>query len=154
MLAVHAIANLLHMLAAIVWVGGMFFAYVVLRPAVGALEPGVRLELWSRTLANFFRWVWVAIVVLVASGLWMVVIAGGFAVVGVHVHIMLVLGLVMMALFLHLYFAPYRRLRAAVDTADNTSAAAQLGQVRRIVALNLALGLITSIVGSSGSVWG
>lgn len=154
MLAAHAIANLLHMLAAIVWVGGMFFAYVVLRPAVGALEPGVRLGLWLRTLANFFRWVWVAIVVLVASGLWMVVIAGGFAVVGVHVHIMLVLGLVMMALFLHLYFVPYRRLRAAVDTADNASAAAQLGQVRRIVALNLALGLITSIVGNTGSAWG
>ena len=154
MFAAYAIANLLHMLAAIVWVGGMFFAYLVLRPAAGALEPAVRLGLWSRTLANFFRWVWVAIVVLLASGLWMIVIAGGFAVVGVHVHIMLVLGLVMMALFLHLYFAPYRRLRAALEAGDNAAAAAGLDGVRRIVAINLALGLITAIIGNTGAPWG
>ena len=29
----------LHILAAVVWVGGIFFAYMVLRPSAGPLEP-------------------------------------------------------------------------------------------------------------------
>ena len=34
-----AAATALHVLAAVVWVGGMFFAYLVLRPAVGGIAP-------------------------------------------------------------------------------------------------------------------
>jgi uncharacterized membrane protein len=32
--AASAVANALHVLAAVVWVGGMFFAYVILRPVL------------------------------------------------------------------------------------------------------------------------
>ena len=42
-----AIAITLHVIAAILWVGGMFFAWMVLRPvAAGQLEPPARLTLW------------------------------------------------------------------------------------------------------------
>src|SRR5680860_621195 len=58
--------------AAVVWVGGMFFAYVVLRPAAGALAPETRLELWHRVFGRFFPWVWLSIVVLLASGYGMI----------------------------------------------------------------------------------
>ena len=47
----------LHILAAIVWIGGMFFAVLVLRPAAGPLEPPDRLALWRRVFARFFPWV-------------------------------------------------------------------------------------------------
>jgi len=36
-----------HVVAAVIWVGGMFFALVVLRPATGPLEPPVRLRFGS-----------------------------------------------------------------------------------------------------------
>jgi len=145
----------LHILGAVVWVGGMFLAYVVLRPAADPLEPPVRLALWRRVLERFFPWVWASIVALLASGYGMLFLAlGGFGGAGVHVHVMNLIGLIMMALFLHLYFAPWRRMRRALEAGDNAAAAQQLGQIRTIVAINLGLGLITSVIGASGRYWG
>ena len=46
----------LHLLAAVIWVGGMFFAYMVLRPSAGLLEPAARLPLWQRVFGHFFPW--------------------------------------------------------------------------------------------------
>jgi uncharacterized membrane protein len=64
------------------------------------------------------------------------------------------IGIVMMLLFFHLYFAPWRRFRAALARQDQAAAAVQLGQIRTIVTINLLLGLITVAVGSSGRYWG
>jgi uncharacterized membrane protein len=145
----------LHVLGAVIWVGGMFLAYVVLRPVAGTLDPPARLALWRGVFERFFPWVWASIVALLLSGYGMLFLAlGGFAGAGVHVHVMNLTGLVMMALFLHLYFAPWRRMRRALDASDNAAAAAQLGQIRTIVAINLSLGLITSVIGASGRYWG
>ena len=145
----------LHILGAVVWVGGMFLAYMVLRPVTGTLEPPARLSLWRGVFERFFPWVWASIVALLLSGYGMLFLAlGGFAGAGVHVHIMNLTGLVMMALFLHLYFAPWRRMQRALDADDNAAAAQQLGQIRMIVAINLGLGLITSVIGATGRYWG
>ncbi len=144
----------LHILAAVVWVGGMFFAYVVLRPSAGPLEAPVRLQLWRRVFGRFFPWVWASIVLLLASGYGMVFwYFGGFAGVGVHVHVMQVTGILMMLLFLHLFFAPWRRFSVAVERGAFPEAAAKLNQIRQIVAINLGLGLLTVIVGASGRFW-
>jgi uncharacterized membrane protein len=146
---------LVHALAAVIWVGGMFFAYMVLRPATGALDAHVRLGLWRHVFGQFLPWVWASIVALLVSGYGMIFFGlGGFAGAGVHVHVMQATGLLMMALFLHLYFAPWPRLRRALDAADDQAAAAQLDQIRRIVAINLVLGVITVAIGASGRYWG
>jgi uncharacterized membrane protein len=93
------IAVFFHVLGVVVWVGGMFFAYLALRPAAAQLlEPPQRLALWQETLRRFFNWVWFAVVLVLASGLWMLFQMGGFAGVPVYVHAMLLLGLVMMAI--------------------------------------------------------
>jgi uncharacterized membrane protein len=144
-----------HILAAVVWVGGMFFAYVVLRPSAGPLEPPARLALWQRVFARFFPWVWASVVVLLASGLAMVLFRlGGFAAAGTYVHIMMALGIIMMLIFGHLYFAPWPRFRRAVSNADWPAAAANIEQIRIIVAVNLVLGLITVVIGATGRYWG
>lgn len=149
-----AIGLMLHVLAAIVWVGGMFFAYVVLRPAAGELEPMPRLMLWQSVFGRFFPWVWASVIVLLVSGYGMLLFGfGGFAGAGVHVHLMQAIGLVMMALFAHLYFAPWRRLQRALERGDGPAGAAQLGQIRGIVMINLGLGLLTSAIGASGRFW-
>lgn len=148
------IGLILHALAAVVWVGGMFFAYMVLRPSVGSIEPSARLDLWRQVLGRFFPWVWASIVALLASGYGVTFFGlGGFAGAGAHVHIMQATGLLMMALFLHLYFAPWRRLQRALAQNDQATAARQLTQIRRIVATNLILGLITVAIGASGRYW-
>src|SRR5216110_941232 len=133
----------------------MFFALFVLRPATAALEPGTRLDLWLRVFERFFVWVFAAIVLLLASGYAMIFgVYAGFGGIGLHVHLMQGLGIIMMLLFFHLYFAPWRRFRAAVGRQDYPAAAGQLNQIRVIVAVNLILGVITIAVGSSGRYWG
>ena len=153
--AIATIALILHILSAVVWVGGMFFALIVLRPAAAALEPGARLDLWLRVFERFFVWVFAAIALLLASGYAMIFgVYAGFRGIGLHVHIMQALGIVMMLLFFHLYFAPWRRFRVALARRDQAAAASQLGQIRTIVTINLLLGLVTLAVGSSGRYWG
>jgi uncharacterized membrane protein len=148
------IGLLLHVPAAVIWVGGMFFAYMVLRPAAGALEPAVRLPLWRRSFARFFPWVWACAIVLLISGFGMVFHHfGGFRSAGLHIHIMAATGLLMVALYLHLFFAPWRRFRTAVDAGNLPEGGRQLNQIRRIVAINLILGLITVVIGSTGRYW-
>jgi uncharacterized membrane protein len=144
----------LHILAATIWVGGMFFAHHVLRPAISPVEPAIRLPLLGRVFSRFFRWVWLSIAVLLASG-WGIVFGyfGGFVGVGAHVHIMQGIGIVMMLLFLHMFFAPWRRFRAAVAAMDFALAAKQLVQIRLIVGINLILGLVTIVVGCTGRYW-
>jgi uncharacterized membrane protein len=132
----------------------MFFAYMVLRPAAGPLEPAERLPLWQRVFRRFFTWVWASIVLLLISGYTMLFRAfGGFAGAPLHVNLMQGIGIVMMLLFLHLFFAPWRRFGHAVDKKAFPEAAKELGQIRRIVATNLGLGLLTVIIGASGRWW-
>lgn len=154
-MAVATVALSVHVVAAVVWVGGMFFALLVLRPASAAvLDPGPRLHLWRRVFASFFAWVFAAIGLLLVSGYALIfAVFGGFGGVGPHVQIMQGTGVLMMLAFLHLYFAPWRRYRAALARQDNPAAARQLTQIRWIVTLNLVLGLITVAVGASGRYW-
>jgi uncharacterized membrane protein len=143
----------LHLLAAIFWVGGMAFAYWVLRPAAGPLEPPARLPLWRRVFAIFLPWVGVAIAVLLVSGYGMIAYFGGFAGAPVYVNVMQGLGWLMVLLFLHLTFAPWRRFRTAVDQGALGDAGNALHQIRIIVAVNLTLGIVTVIVGGTGRYW-
>jgi len=153
--AVAAIAVILHALSAVVWVGGMFFAHQALRPAAVVLEPGPRLMLWARVLGRFFAWVIGAVVLLLVSGFAMVFdVFGGFGGLGLYIQLMMGIGIVMMLLFFHLYFAPWRRFRAAVGRQDWAEGGRQLGQIRSIVTLNLILGLIVVGIGASGRYWG
>ncbi len=146
----------LHTLAAVIWVGGMTFAYCFLRPAAGAtLDGSQRQSLWQAVFGRFFPVVWLLIAILLASGYYMLFgLYGGFAGAGVHIHIMHGLGLLMMLLFAHIFFAPWRRFRQALDDGDTATAAAKLEQIRLFVAINLGLGLIVVAVASGGRLVG
>lgn len=142
----------LHLLAAIIWVGGMFFAYMALRPvAATLLDPPQRLPLWTQTFLRFFPWAWLAVVLLPATGYAMLFgVLGGMANAGLHVHIMQGLGWLMILLYLHMFFAPFQRLKRAVAIGDWLAGGQQLAQIRRVVGINLILGLIVAAVASSG----
>lgn len=142
---------LLHVLGVIVWVGGMFLMHVAVRPAaVALLQPPQRLLLLATVLERFFLWVAIAIVAVLVSGLAMILGGGGFRNAHVSVHVMLVIGLAMMAIFLHIRFAPFRRLQAAVASSDWPLAARRMDQVRQLVTTNLVLGILTVAVATIG----
>jgi len=142
----------LHLLSSVIWVGGMFFAYMALRPVAGSLlETPVRLTLWSQVFQRFFPWVWASVITLLATGLWMIIKHfGGMAAVGPHIHIMLTLGLVMMLLFMHVFFSPYKKLQRAVIANQWETGGKALNQIRQLIGVNLSIGLLVVIVASAG----
>lgn len=144
------LALFLHLIAVVVWVGGMFFAYMALRPiAASLLEPPQRLSLWAGVFDRFFPWVWVAVVLILGTGWYMLNLVGGLD-APFFILAMLVLGVAMMLIFAHVFFAPYRRLKRAVSGQDWKSGAAALGQIRRLIGINLSIGLITIAVAMLG----
>lgn len=141
---------MLHVAGAAVWVGGMFFAYQCLRPVAAAqLAPPERLRLWCAVLARFFAWVWVAVVFIALSGLAMLLNVG-MANAPLHWHLMLASGSVMIAVFLGVYFLPYRALSAAVGREDWAAGGQALGRIRGMVGLNLLMGLLTVGLATAG----
>ena len=149
-----ALALAFHVLGAVVWVGGMFAAYVCLRPAAGALEGPQRLQLWRNFFAKFFPWVWVSVLLLLASGFWMMLTTfGGFSDAALYIHLMMGIGLLMVALFAWLFHGPWLKFKRAVDAKDWPAAADHLDRIRQIIMINLPLGLIVVVIGGSGRFW-
>jgi uncharacterized membrane protein len=149
----YAVLKTLHLLAIIVWIGGMVFAHFFLRPALPAFEPAVRVRLMHAVLGRFFHAVLVAIVVTLASGVWMignvakqVVQAGAQFSMPLEWTVMATLGMVMMLIFGHIRFALYKRLDRKVQAADWPAGAAALAQIRFWVQLNLGLGVLIVLV--------
>jgi len=140
----YAVTYALHLLAALVWVGGMFFAWMILRPAaVSALEAPARLKLWLEVFQRFFYWVWAAVIVLPITGVGMLNLRfSGFETAPRYVHIMIGLYIAMLALFLRVQALQLPELRRAVAAEDWPSGGAVLGRIRRLVGINLILGLV------------
>ena len=139
----YAALKTLHVLAIVVWIGGMAFAHFFLRPAVAALEPPARVGLMHDVLGRFFAAVLAVVVVVLASGLAMIglVHASGGSSMPWTWTAMTVLGLVMMAIFDHIRFALYRRLQRAVAAKDWPAGGAALATIRTWVGVNLAIGV-------------
>ena len=143
-------ALLLHLLGAVVWIGGMFFAYFALRPAAANLGREHRLPLWEKTLARFFRWVWVAVALILGSGFHMLTGIAGVARIPFNVHLMLYVGILMALIFAYVFLAPFTALKHAVVAQDWKAGAAALDVIRKAVAVNLALGLANLAIATVG----
>lgn len=133
----------------------MLFTVIVLRPALLNLEPALpppqRLAIFNAVLKRFFILVWHAVIVILVSGYWLLIFGfGGFATAPAYVHIMHLGGLIMAALFFYLYFAAYRPMKRAVAASEVPVAAASLEKIRRIVLVNLLLGLLVVVVATAG----
>jgi uncharacterized membrane protein len=142
-MTIYAGIKALHLLCAVVWVGGMFFAYVVLRPSMAAIEAPQRMLLHTRVFKKFFLVIWHAMPVILITGFAMLGFMGGMANVPWQIHVMLGLGLLMAAVFLAIFFGPYRQFRR---TTDRNRMASSLDSIRKLIGVNLVLGLITVIV--------
>jgi uncharacterized membrane protein len=150
---VYTLLLFAHLVAVIVWVGGMFLMHFAVRPAaVELLQPPQRLPLLAKVLQRFFVWVAVAVIIVLASGFAMIVLAGGMASAHPSVHWMFAIGLAMAAIYVYIVARPYRRLQAAVSAAQWPDAGAALARIRWAVAVNLTLGFLTTAVATVGRV--
>lgn len=147
-----ALAVILHVLAVVVWVGGMFFAHQCLRPVAAArLPPPQRLPLWVGVFGRFFPWVWASVATVLVTGLWMIFfVFGGFKHAALYIHLMFGLGLIMMGIFMYVFFVPYRHLKNAAQAEDWEHGGRRLTQIRHLVGINTILGVLTIMLGSGG----
>jgi len=147
-----ALALALHVLAAIIWVGGMFFAYLAVRPALAELDTKHRARVWAAIFRRFFPWVWACVVALLASGFYLAIISfDSLSQAPVFVHVMMGLGIVMMAVFAYVFFVPYPQLKTAVQTGSEPLAVHAMVRIRLLIAVNLSLGIVVVLVGMLGS---
>lgn len=145
---------LAHVLATTFWVGGMAVMHFCVRPAaVATLAPPQRLPLMADALRRFVRGVALAVVAVWVSGLAMIEVAGGMAVVLRHVHLMLALGLAMTLVYALVAHQALPRLTAAVTRQDWPAAGAALARIRMLVTLNIALGVAVHVVALLGRTW-
>jgi uncharacterized membrane protein len=148
---VYALLKTLHVLGVVLWVGGMLFAHLFLRPSLALLDPPLRLKLMREVLRRFLAAVLVAALLVLASGLGMIhqaststvaaAAGSGRFVWPVDWIAMIALGLLMIAIFGHIRFVLYKRFGAALDAGNVPVAAAGLARIRAWVATNLAIGV-------------
>lgn len=140
----------LHVVAALIWVGGLFFLLMAARPAAFSMPVSERMPLFSKMLGRFFLWVWLSIIVLLVTGYMMIHALGGMAVVPSTVHIMQGLGWLMVLMFGHIFFAPWRRMRTALHAGALMDASRALNQIRVLASIALILGLIVVVIAAGG----
>lgn len=152
-MTLYALLKTLHVLATVLWVGGMMFAHFFLRPALAQLEPPQRLRLMHEVLRRFFAAVGVAALLILGTGLWMIgrvakqaVQSGGNFAMPLDWSLMAVLGVLMVAIFGHIRFVLFKRFAVAVTALDWPAGAAALAKLRLWVAVNLALGVTVIVV--------
>lgn len=149
----YSIAFTLHLIGAVIWVGGMFFAHMILRPsAVEKLDPPQRLPLWVAVFSRFFFWVWVAVLTILITGYWMIfdVFGGLFELKALYIQVMHVIGVIMTFIFAVIFFGPYQNLKKAVAEKQFPVGGELMNKIRQLVTTNLILGLITVIIASGG----
>lgn len=149
----YAILKAVHVLSIILWIGGMAFAHLCLRPAAASLEPPVRLKLLHDVMGRFFGLVLWASLLTLGSGVWMlgrvakqVVQSGGSFQMPWAWTAMAVLGVLMVAIFMHIRFALYKRLSHAVQASDWAAGGAAMAQIRQWVLVNLCIGVVVVLV--------
>ena len=150
---IYATLKTIHVFSIVLWIGGMAFAHFFLRPAVAQLEASVRLRLMHDVLGRFFQVVLVASLLTLISGVWMlgrvakqVVQSGGSFEMPLAWTVMAVLGIVMVAIFMHIRFVLFKRLGQAVAASDWSAGAAAMAQIRRWVSINLGTGFLVLLV--------
>jgi len=147
----NAIALILHLVAINVWVGGTFFAIVILGRAIKNIAAAQQLLLWQLVLERFFTWAWVAVFILLTSGTWMVYsIYGGFDTIPVYIMLMGLIALLMISVFIYIYFFPYQQYKLLVQTNDVDSCIQKLAAIRFAGTINMILGLCVVVVIGSG----
>lgn len=144
-MTIYAALKALHLLFAVLWVGGMFFAYVVLRPSLAAIEPASRMLVHTQVFRRFFLVVWHAMPILLLTGGGMLYLMGGMANVPWPIHAMVGLGMLMSAVFLVIFFGPYRQFRR---TTNRERMASTQNAIRKLIGFNLLLGIVTVVIGA------
>lgn len=149
----YDIHKLIHLSAAILWLGGMAFLLLALRPAaIAILAPPERLQLMGAVMRRFFTVVGISIAALLATGTPMYTTffratreATGHGAVPLGWNLMAGIGLLMVLVFGHLFFVGYARFQRALAAKDWPLAGKAALQIHRLVIVNFVLGWLALV---------
>ena len=148
---INALAFILHLIAINIWVGGMFFIIVVLGKVVATLEIPDQHDFWLQILKRFFVWVWLAVIVLLGTGIGMIYYRfGGLAASPLYILIMAAFGISMALVFLVIYFVCFQRFQRDLQAGNPNAARQQLRLMRRLGIVNMVLGICVVVVIGGG----
>ena len=143
----YAFVKTFHLLAVVVWIGGMAFTLFCLRPAARVLEPPARVTLMHAAMRRFIAVVAIAALVVFACGAALIGIAWSAAAraglafnMPLDWYAMIAVFFVMLVVFIHIRNVLFPRLDAAVVAARWADGAAALEAIRWEVSVNLVLG--------------
>jgi len=144
----YASIKAVHLLANIVWLGGMVFAMFFLRPALATLEPAVRLPLMHEVMRRFANAVVAVLLIVLFTGLWMIgnvaraaIEGGGSFTMPLDWKVKSTLGVLVLLIVGHIRFALFKRCDKSVQAKDWPAAAAVMEKVRFWVLVNMAIGV-------------
>jgi uncharacterized membrane protein len=138
---IHQTVLLAHLLAAIFWVGGMATLHFCVRPAaLQTLQAPQPIALLHATLKRFLFGVGIAVIVLLLTGIHLYGLRGGMA-ARWGVHVMVIGGILMMLIYGHIRFALLKKLSGAVAAQNWAQAKPALDSIRKLVSINLLLGV-------------
>jgi uncharacterized membrane protein len=139
-----SVLKAVHLLCAIAWVGGMAFSLMVLRPSLLVLQGPQQMLVHAQVFRRFFLIVWHAMPLVILSGFLMLFeYYGGMAHAEWNIHVMLLIGLLMAAVFMGIVFGPYKTFKTTSDRAIMALAATN---IRDLIAFNLLLGVVTVVI--------
>jgi uncharacterized membrane protein len=145
----------LHIVSVIIWIGGLFLAFVALKPGMLPIDAEARLAVWQHGFGRFLPWSWLCVVTLLLSGFAMVFLGfSGLTALPAHVRAMMALGVLTAGLYAYLLFLPWRGFRHAMLKFDWPTAETKIAQVRRVMGVTLVIGLAAAIVGAAGRYYG
>jgi uncharacterized membrane protein len=137
----------LHLMAAVVWIGGVFFMTIIMRAVVSDFDAPERIKVMSRVFKYFFQWVWVAIAIILITGFSIIfgVYEGYGNLPWMHfkrIHLMTVIGLIMSVIFTYIYTGPFKGLQKAMRAKDSSA-------IQKNVKLIRLFGMVQLILGTS-----
>jgi uncharacterized membrane protein len=145
--AIAPIADALHQIGTIVFLGGPFFLLFVLRSAARSLEStDERLLIYFAFYRRLFLWVWFALLLIWASGIAQLVVLG-LDPVPMHVRVMAGAGAALILVTLVAHFGFHYQMEEAIDAGHWPRAARRASRVRKAMALNFLIGCVGALAG-------
>ena len=148
---VTALIFWVHMLAAVVWVGGMVFNLFVVRPSMGVVDLPQRLKLADNILRRFIPVVWISVGLLVFTGFLMTLKrVASFEILlktGYGNILILKLGVVavMISIVALIRYSLLPRFESLIDS-QSSDLKNVLGQMVTLVKVNLVLGVLVLLL--------
>ncbi|GBE57000.1 MAG TPA: hypothetical protein ENH13_07420 [Euryarchaeota archaeon] len=148
---VTALIFWLHILAAVVWIGGMVFNLFVVRPSMNVVDLPQRLKLADGILRRFIPVVWISVGLLVFTGLLMtlkrvasleVLLKTGY---GNVLILKLILVAVMISIVVLIRYSLLPRFESLIDS-QSSDLNKVLRQMVTLVKVNLALGVLVLLL--------